>query len=93
VVVVGLSLHFGLSILYGLILAAIVDRINLVTAAVVGIVFGIALYFINFYGFTEVFPWFAMARGWIAILTHALFGLTAASVYVGVKRAGSKAMG
>jgi hypothetical protein len=93
VVVVGLAFHFGLSILYGLTLAAIVARINLVAAAVVGIAFGIALYFINFYGFTEIFPWFAMARSWITILTHALFGLTAASIYVGVKRAGSRARG
>lgn len=89
VVVVGFAVHFALSILFGVALAAILYRVNLVlVAALIGIAFGLALYFINFYAFTNVFfPWFALARGWIAIVAHILFGLTAALIYGGFRRA------
>jgi hypothetical protein len=43
--------------------------------------FGLAIYVVNFYGFTALFPWFADARGWIAILSHAVFGLVLGAIY------------
>jgi hypothetical protein len=50
-------------------------------AAIGGLVFGLVIYAINFYGFTALFPWFAEARNWITILAHAIFGLTLGLVY------------
>lgn len=40
-----------------------------------------ALYAVNLYGFTALFPWFAQLRDWITIAAHLVFGVTAASVY------------
>ncbi|MDQ3007384.1 MAG: hypothetical protein M3R47_18615, partial [Chloroflexota bacterium] len=50
-------------------------------AILIGAVFGLILYFINFYGLTAIFPWFAMARNWISIFAHIMFGLIAAAAY------------
>lgn len=35
----------------------------------------------NFYGFTTLFPWFAMARNWVSVFAHLVFGLAAAWAY------------
>jgi hypothetical protein len=74
-------IHFTLSIVYAALLASLAARLNIVTARLAGIGFGVALYMINLYGFTEIFPWFAQARGWIALIAHGVFGMTAISVY------------
>ena len=37
---------------------------------IVGCVYGLALYYINFYGFSAAFPWFADARGGVSAFTH-----------------------
>jgi hypothetical protein len=67
---VAVLIHFALAILYGVILAVIIQRLGTTTAVVVGALYGLALYFINFYGFTRWFPWFADARDWVSILSH-----------------------
>ncbi len=82
----GMLIHFGLSVLFGLILAAVINRLTLGTALGVGAVFGLALYLVNFYGSTAVFPWFAMARGPITIFTHICFGIAAAWAYKGLAK-------
>ncbi len=56
-------------------------RMTLMAAIVVGTLFGLVVYFINFYLMTAVFPWFAMARGAISIFAHAMFGLVLGWVY------------
>ena len=81
--------HFPLAIVYAAILGAIVDRWHLGWAVAIGAVFGLALYVINFYGFTAAFPWFAMARNWISIVSHIVFGVAAAWAYTYI--AGSSA--
>jgi hypothetical protein len=83
ILMVAMLIHFPLSIVYAFIFAWIVSRweFGLVAAIVVGLVFGLVIYFINFYGFTALFPWFADARGWIAILAHAMYGLVLGAVY------------
>ena len=59
-----------LAVIYGVILAFIIARMDTGAAVGVGALYGLALYFINFYGFTRWFPWFADARDWISIFTH-----------------------
>ncbi len=55
--------------------------LNLAASIAAGTLFGLAVYFVNFYGFTALFPWFAMARGPISIFAHAMFGLVLGWAY------------
>lgn len=76
VFVVAMLVHFALSIVLGIILGWIISRwrLGLMASIGVGAVFGLAVYFVHFYGFTAIFPWFAMARTWITIFAHIVFG-------------------
>ena len=67
---VAVVIHMALAVLYGIILAFIIMRMGMAPAVLAGAVFGLALYYINFYGFTKAFPWFADARDGISIFTH-----------------------
>lgn len=90
VVTAALAVHFVLSILFGLILAVIVSLFNLDSSAglilVVGAVFGLIIYFVNFYGMTAFFPWFADARNWLSMTLHVVFGVVAAESYFGLEK-------
>ena len=76
VMIIAMAIHFVLAILLGMILGLIVSRwkLGLMASIGVGAIFGLAVYLINFYGFTALFPWFAMARTPITLLTHVMFG-------------------
>jgi len=81
VMAVATLIHFALSIIYTAVLAGFVSRRGMPSALVVGAVYGLALFGINMYGFTLVFPWFAAARDWITLAAHVLFGVSAVAVY------------
>lgn len=81
VVVVALVVDIGLAVIYALVLAAIIRRWSFAAAAIGGAVFGVVLYVVNFYGFTALFPWFAVGRNGVTIFTHIVFSLTVAVVY------------
>ena len=83
ILMVAMAVHFMFSIVLAIVFALIADaaRWSLMTCAIAGLVFGIVLYLVNFYGMTAVFPWFAMARGMIAIFAHAMFGLVLGYAY------------
>lgn len=74
-------IHFTLSIAYAAVLTALAARLDAVPALLAGVGFGVALYVVNLYGFTTIFPWFEQARGWITLITHGVFGAVAISVY------------
>jgi len=74
-------IHFTLSIAYAAMLQALASRLHAISALWAGIACGIALYLVNLYGFTLIFPWFEQARGWIALVAHVAFGVTAILVY------------
>jgi hypothetical protein len=73
--VVAMLVHYGLSILYALVGAALLFRFWLFPATILGGLLGLLLYGINFYGFTALFPWFAEGRSWVAMLVHIVFGM------------------
>ena len=75
--------HFVLSIALAMILAVLLfmTAVGPGAAVAIGAVFGMVVYVINFYGFPEVFPWFAMARNWITIVSHIVFGVVLTAVY------------
>lgn len=71
--------HFMLSITYTGILFAMVQGMRSRGAVVMaGLAFGLVLYLINFYAFSEIFFWFANSRNWMNLTSHLAFGLTAA---------------
>ena len=76
VMIVAMAIHFVLATLLGMILGLIVSRwkLGLMASIGVGAIFGLAVYLVNFYGFTALFPWFAMARTPISLLAHVVFG-------------------
>ncbi len=81
IVMVAMMLHFALSVGYAYVIALIVQHRRVGTAAGIGAVAGLVLYLVNFYGFTAIFPWFAMARNGVSVAGHVLFGLVAAWSY------------
>lgn len=85
--IAAMIVHFVLSIVYAIILGWIVHRWRMGPALVAGAVFGLVLYLVNFYGFTSIFPWFAMARNWVSVFSHIVFGLVAAGTYKGLEKA------
>lgn len=75
IVMVAMVVHFMLSIIIGLGFAFLAGRFSLLMAVAVGAGIGLALYLVNFYGMTAFFPWFAMARNMISIVSHIAFGM------------------
>ncbi|EPC03650.1 hypothetical protein L861_19140 [Litchfieldella anticariensis FP35 = DSM 16096] len=73
--------HFALSIAYGIAIAMLVLRRLLLPGLIVGLLFGAALFAVNLYGFTALFPWFAAVRDPITFAAHLAFGATAALTY------------
>ncbi|MBI3288945.1 MAG: hypothetical protein HYZ74_05455 [Elusimicrobia bacterium] len=76
-----MAVHLPLSLLYARILAVFIERRAMPNALAAGVLFGAGLYGLNYYVFSEIFPWFAPARNWGTLLSHLLFGLVAAGVY------------
>ena len=83
ILMVAMVIHLILAIVLGIVFALIAEagRWNLMTSAIAGLVFGVVVYFVNFYGMSAVFPWFAMGRGMISLFAHAMFGLVLGYAY------------
>ena len=81
VLAVATLIHFALSIAYALILCRLIWRLPMTLSLLAGAIFGLALFSINMYGFTTIFPWFEAARDWITVVAHVVFGMAAAGVY------------
>lgn len=83
-----LIVHFILSIAYGLLIGAVVQRTSMrsyTRALVEGAAIGLAIYLVNFYLIASfAFQWFAMARNWVTLVTHILFGLVTAWAFLGL---------
>jgi uncharacterized membrane protein YagU involved in acid resistance len=84
VMTAAMVIHLALAIVYGVIFGLLVATLGLrpATAALGGLAFGVILYVVNFYLFTGLFPWFAMARNWMSLFAHAVFGLVLGIAYV-----------
>lgn len=81
VMLVATTVHFTLSITYGMALSPLISRLRMAPSLLAGAAFGLCLYGINMYGFTAVFPWFEATRDWITLATHVVFGVAAAGTY------------
>jgi hypothetical protein len=81
VMLVATLVHLALSIIYGLMLSWLITRLTASLSVIAGAAFGLALYTVNMYGFTVVFPWFEATRDPITAASHVVFGTAAALVY------------
>jgi hypothetical protein len=86
VVLVAIFLHLLLSIIYGAFLALMLPAVSRPLGVVLGGLYGLALYYVNFYGFEAFSPWFESERGWLSIASHAVFGAVLAYAYVAINK-------
>jgi len=75
ILLVATLIHFALSITYTLLPALLATRLPAGLAIVAGALYGLGIYVVNMYGFTALFPWFSIARDWVTLVTHLLFGI------------------
>lgn len=80
ILLVASGVHFLLSILYAALLWPL-RRTSTPASLLVGVLFGGALYLVNLYGFTVIFPWFVHARGGATLAAHLVFGLAVMLTY------------
>lgn len=76
ILLVATLIHFALSIVYALIPACMTGRLPVGPLLLIGALYGVAIYGVNLYGFTLLFPWFVVARDWVTLLAHLVFGMT-----------------
>ncbi len=84
-VAVGLGLHMMLSALYGAVFAVAMGSARRAVVLAAGLVFGLALYVVNFHGFAQIDQFAAfrmMAGNWFEIAVHAVFGVLLAAGYL-----------
>lgn len=74
--------HFLLSVFSAFVLGFIIKGRAVGPAVVIGAVFGLVVYGVNFYAMTELFPWFVEGRSWVTVLSHVVFGAVLAWIYV-----------
>lgn len=74
-------LHFVMSLAYAFVFAFLAKGRSIGAATAIGVVYGLVLYAVNFYGFSQLFPWFAQARGWSSMATHLVFGAVLGAMY------------
>lgn len=87
IVMAAMVVHFMLAIVYGLIAGWIVHRLNGVSALLIGAVFGLALYVINFHLIAPAaFPWFTMAQNWVSVLSHLIYGVVLGAAYAALRK-------
>lgn len=75
ILLVATLIHFALSIGYALLPALLAVRLPAGPAILAGALYGLGIYVVNLYGLTLLFPWFSVARDWVTLLTHVIFGI------------------
>jgi hypothetical protein len=80
-VLVAVVVHGVLSVSFACLIAYVFHRWGLIVGILGGAVFGLALYFVNFYTVSFFFPWFFPMRSWIMVASHVVFGALAGGIY------------
>jgi hypothetical protein len=86
VLLAAVLLHGTLSIVYGMLLALLLPAVDTTSSIVIGGFYGLALYYINFYGFSAFSPWFTEERDTVSMVSHFAFGAVVAWVYKSIHR-------
>jgi len=75
------TVHLALSFAYALLFRLFGRHLGTRSLVPAGGAFGLILFGVNMYGFTLLFPWFAVNRDWITALAHLAFGITLGGLY------------
>ena len=86
VVLAAILVHGMLSIVYGMLLALLLPAVDTTWSIVIGGFYGLALYYINFYGFSAFSPWFMEERDAVSMVSHFAFGAVVAWAYKAIHR-------
>lgn len=86
VVLTGTLVHLVLAVFYTIVLAFIIHRWGFIVGVLGGALYGFALYLINYYTFTWLYPWFFPLRSWIALAGCVFFGAAAGGLYEWMER-------
>jgi hypothetical protein len=90
VVSISLAVHYGLGIVFGLVLAAVMSQLRLDTtpasALATGAIAGIVLYLVNFDILAGFLPWLATLRGGDTLAAQVVFGIVTAMLYFRLRR-------
>ena len=81
IALVAIATHLVLSAAYGTLLALLMPAVDIAWGLLLGGFYGLALYYINFYGFNAFSPWFAVQRDWVSVGSHFVFGVVLAYAY------------
>ena len=83
---VALTIHFGLSAVYGVVIALLIRSLDRMPALAVGVAFGIAVWLVNYFVLApSFFPWLIASRGAVQTpFVHAIFGVAAVGVYLAI---------
>ena len=87
IMMVAMAIHIMMSVVYGVLLCAIVHRMSKGAALATGALFGlVAVYLVNFHVVAPMmFPWFTEAQNWVSVLSHVVFGVVIAAVYTSAR--------
>lgn len=77
--------HFGLAIVFALVISFIIHKGGLLSGVIRGAMLGGAIYVINIYTLTFVFPWFFALHGVLFLVAHVLYGAVVGWVYEGLE--------
>jgi uncharacterized protein YndB with AHSA1/START domain len=78
VLLAAILIHFVLSFGYAVVPASLFRHLRPRTNLFAGGLYGIAIYTVNLYLLAAVFPWFAVARDWVTLIAHVVFGVALA---------------
>lgn len=79
--IVGGIVHLVLSVLFALVISIVIHRWGLLVGIIGGGILGLALYAINLYTLTLLFPWFFAINTSSLLISHVIFGVVAGGVY------------
>ena len=78
---VGVIVHYVLSILFALIIAIVIHRWGLWVGIFGGALLGLAIYAINYYAMTVFFPWFFAVNNVVLMVGHIIYGAVVGGIY------------
>ena len=74
-----------LAVVFSCVIAFVIHRGGIITGILGGALLGLALYMINFYSLTLIFPWLYVLTGWTSAFNHIVFGALAGGIYEGLE--------
>lgn len=80
-VIVGIACLVALGAVSGIVVAYLVDRLGMAGAALVGLVFGLAMFALDMFAIARVLPVLGELRDWMSALAYAIQGVLAAALY------------